>query len=219
MRYALATWEVRDLLLIPSFMFSESAVIKRPPLAATARRAGWVGCNIDLHRIAPEARIAIVITRSSPAKRDESAPSSSGESRESQSRLTSAATIIVPPEEVRAKYKRVKPLENISVTQRGWTLDVLNIVRRLCEVGTARCAVRAPSGRKIPAALPPGTSQRDVPTNNFTTSDVYAFECELEKLHPDNRHVKDKIRQQLQALRDAGLLLHIGRGEWRLKSV
>ena len=41
MRYALATWEVRDLLLIPSFMFSESAVIKRKPLAATARRAGW----------------------------------------------------------------------------------------------------------------------------------------------------------------------------------
>ena len=128
MRYALATWEVRDLLLIPSFMFSESAVIKRPPLAATARRAGWVGCNIDLHRIAPEARIAIVITRSNPAKRDESAPSSSGESRESQSRLTAAATIIVPPEEVRAKYKRVKPLKDISVAQRGWTLDVLNVV-------------------------------------------------------------------------------------------
>jgi hypothetical protein len=27
MRHALATWEVRDLLLIPSFMFSEPAVI------------------------------------------------------------------------------------------------------------------------------------------------------------------------------------------------
>jgi Dam-replacing family len=39
MRYALATWEVRDLLLIPSFMFSESAVIKRKPLSSTARRA------------------------------------------------------------------------------------------------------------------------------------------------------------------------------------
>jgi type II restriction enzyme len=38
----------------------------------------------------------------------------------------------------------------------------------------------------------------------------------LEKLHPDNRHVKDKIRQQLQVLRDAGLLIHLGRGEWRL---
>ena len=38
MRYALATWEVRDLLLIPPFMFSESAVIKRPPLSSAARR-------------------------------------------------------------------------------------------------------------------------------------------------------------------------------------
>ena len=28
------------------------------------------------------------------------------------------------------------------------------------KVGTARCAVRAPSGRKGPAALPPGTAQR-----------------------------------------------------------
>jgi hypothetical protein len=33
-------------------------------------------------------------------------------------------------------------------------------------VGTARCAVRAPSGRKIPAALPPGTAQRAVPTDS-----------------------------------------------------
>ena len=39
---------------------------------------------------------------------------------------------------------------------------------------------------------------------------------ELEKLHPDNRHVRDKIRQQLQVLRDMGLLQHIGRGVWRL---
>jgi type II restriction enzyme len=60
MRYALATWEVRDLLLIPSFIFLESAVIKRKPLAATARRAGWVGCNFALNRVPAEARIAIV---------------------------------------------------------------------------------------------------------------------------------------------------------------
>jgi type II restriction enzyme len=182
MRSALATWEVRDLLLIPSFMFSESAVIKRKPLAATARRAGWVGCNLDLHRIAPEARIALVITRSSGR---EPAPSPSRESRESQSRLTSAATIIVPPEEVRAKYKRVKPLENISVTQRGWTLDVLNIVRRL--------------GKP-----------------EFTNDDVYVHDRELERLHPDNRNIRPKIRQQLQILRDTGLLIHVESGRWRL---
>jgi len=58
----------------------------------------------------------------------------------------------------------------------------------------------------------------DVPTNEFTSSDVYAFTRELEKLHPDNRHVRDKIRQQLQVLRDAGLLLHIGRGRWQIGS-
>ena len=82
-------------------------------------------------------------------------------------------------------------------------LGVRRFRGRFSEVGTARCAVRAPSGRKIPAALPPGTSQRDVPTNTFTTTDVYAFERELEKLHPDisKADVKaSKIRQQLQVL-------------------
>jgi Dam-replacing HTH domain len=29
-------------------------------------------------------------------------------------------------------------------------------------------------------------------------------------------YIKDKIRQQLQVLRDLGLLIHLGRGEWRL---
>jgi len=48
-------------------------------------------------------------------------------------------------------------------------------------------------------------------------ADTYAFTRELEKLHPGNDHVKEKIRQQLQVLRDAGLLLHLGRGEWRLR--
>jgi type II restriction enzyme len=86
---------------------------------------------------------------------------------------------------VREKFRRVKPLKEISVTQRGWTLDVLNAIRRLGKT-------------------------------DFTTAAAYAFERELEKLHPDNRHVRDKIRQQLQVLRDMGLLLHIERGLWRL---
>ena len=51
----------------------------------------------------------------------------------------------------------------------------------------------------------------------FTNQDIYAFERELEHLHPGNRHVRDKIRQQLQVLRDTGFLEHIGHGEWRLK--
>jgi len=50
----------------------------------------------------------------------------------------------------------------------------------------------------------------------FTNDDVYVFEKHLQQLHPDNRHVKDKIRQQLQVLRDAKLLIHVGNGTWRL---
>jgi type II restriction enzyme len=73
---------------------------------------------------------------------------------------------------VRERFKRVKPLKEISVMERGWTLDVLNGVRSL--------------GKK-----------------EFTNTDAYTLAGQLEQLHPDNRHVRDKIRQQLQVLRDA----------------
>jgi hypothetical protein len=107
----------------------------------------------------------------------------------------------LPDSEVRAQFRRVKPLKEITVGRRCcaapilgqsgssappcWTLDVLNAIRRLGKT-------------------------------SFTTADAYAFTRELEQLHPDNRHVRDKIRPQLQVLRDTGLLLHIERGCWRL---
>ena len=169
MQYDLVTWSVRNLLLVPHFAFPPSAIVKRPPLSSTARRAGWVGCNFNLSRIPADARISVV----------------------TESRIS-------PAVEVRDRFKRVKPLKEISVTQRGWTLDVLNVVRRL--------SLTRPAGHPLPSDG----------RGTFTTAEVYAFTCELEKLHPDNKHIKDKIRQQLQVLRDAGLLLHIGRGEWRL---
>ncbi len=50
----------------------------------------------------------------------------------------------------------------------------------------------------------------------FLLDDVYAFEQELGKIYPDNKHIKDKIRQQLQVLRDKGYLEFIGRGKYRL---
>jgi type II restriction enzyme len=50
----------------------------------------------------------------------------------------------------------------------------------------------------------------------FTTTDAYIFERELEQLHPDNRNIKAKIRQQLQELRDRNLFLHVDRNRWRL---
>ena len=75
--------------------------------------------------------------------------------------------------------RRVKPLKDISVTQRGWTLDVFSIVRRLVE---AR-GVHAASSSKSPA-MQKRTEVRA--PSEFTTVDAYAFARELEKLHPDN---------------------------------
>lgn len=51
---------------------------------------------------------------------------------------------------------------------------------------------------------------------DFSLNEVYAFESELSKKHPDNRHIKDKIRQQLQILRDKGYLKFTERGCYRL---
>ena len=50
----------------------------------------------------------------------------------------------------------------------------------------------------------------------FTLDDVYKFENYLSELHPENNHVKPKIRQQLQVLRDAGVLEFVSRGKYRV---
>jgi type II restriction enzyme len=49
----------------------------------------------------------------------------------------------------------------------------------------------------------------------FILKDVYCFERELGKLHPGNSHIRAKIRQQLQILRDLGLISFENRGEYR----
>ncbi|HSA32898.1 MAG TPA: phospholipase D-like domain-containing protein [bacterium] len=45
-----------------------------------------------------------------------------------------------------------------------------------------------------------------IPKQTFSLEEVYGFELHLAKLHPENHTVKDKIRQQLQHLRDIGLV-------------
>jgi len=52
----------------------------------------------------------------------------------------------------------------------------------------------------------------------FELADVYAFEARLSALYPNNRHVKQKIRQQLQVLRDRGYLEFLSRGRYRVIS-
>jgi type II restriction enzyme len=52
--------------------------------------------------------------------------------------------------------------------------------------------------------------------SRFSLDDVYGFERELSTAYPGNRHVRAKIRQKLQVLRDNGYLDFVGRGIYRL---
>lgn len=157
LHYDLANWRVQNAFLVPHFAFSISAIEKRPPLAATARRAGWVGCNILLTESPPDARIPLV-TDGKPAN----------------------------PSSAREQYARVRPLQKLRPEMRGWTLDVLNLVRSLHK-------------------------------QTFSLVDAYTLEPHLAHLHPSNRHIRPKIRQQLQVLRDLGLLNFLGAGNYQLK--
>jgi hypothetical protein len=157
MHYGLPEWLVRDLLVVPKFTITRSAIVLRAPLRASARRKGWEGYTLDLRQIPSAAKIPLV---------------TAGVERE--------------PADVRADFARIAPVREMKTDQRGWTLDLLRCVEKF------------------------GTSE-------FTTEQSYEFESHLAALHPDNRHVRDKIRQQLQVLRDLGFLEHIEKGRWRRK--
>ncbi len=51
---------------------------------------------------------------------------------------------------------------------------------------------------------------------HFELADIYALEDEFRKAYPENRHIKDKIRQQLQILRDMGWLRFDERGNYTI---
>lgn len=156
LHYDAVRWMVQDLILIPRFVFSMSCIERRNPLRPTAERHGHVLCNILLGNIPPDARIFVV-----------------------------TAGQVASHAAVRQQYARLRPLERLGHEARGWTLDVLNMVRSL--------------GRE-----------------EFSLADIYARRGELARLHPHNLHIHDKIRQQLQRLRDLGFVEFLGRGSYRL---
>lgn len=155
--YDLTTYSVNNFMVVPKHFFVPEIIEKRKPLAHTARRAGWVGCNILLSNIPESGRVFFV--------RD---------------------GIVIPQGEVLSKWQKTLFLrEEKEVSAKGWLLDVMRCVEKI--------------GRK-----------------HFTLGDVYQFERELSLLHPENNHVKDKIRQQLQVLRDKKYLEFVSRGKYHL---
>ncbi len=52
-------------------------------------------------------------------------------------------------------------------------------------------------------------------TNDFSLSDVYKYESHFKTIFPNNNFLKEKIRQQLQFLRDKGIIEFKGKGQYK----
>jgi type II restriction enzyme len=137
-------------------LITETAVEARKPLAPSARRAGWIGCNILLPAIAIEGQISMI-----------------------------QGGVLQPKSFTRNAFARLENLSALSYKDRSWAATILNLLHRL-------------------------------PNRNFDLADVYKFNSELQRLFPNNKHIKPKIRQQLQVLRDAGILVFLGEGKYQL---
>lgn len=148
-------WTVDNFLIIPKQFFTSKIIIKRKPLAETAKRAGWIGCSIDIGRIAEAGKVFLV--------------------KDAQA---------IPKNAVAEKFKKTLFLRSQKSETKGWTLDVLACLDR-------------------------------IPTETFTLNEMYAFEESLKQKHPNNNFIKDKLRQQLQILRDRGILEFVSRGVYR----
>lgn len=127
-----------------------------------------------------------------------------------------------------------KPL-SMTARRAGWVgcFIVLSRIPADARIGVvrngepvARETVRAQYQRLLPLkeiavpergwALDVLSAARSLGKSEFTNADMYSISGELQARHPGNRHVTDKIRQQLQVLRDSGFLKHVARGRWQL---
>ncbi len=145
---------VNNFLIIPKQFFKSDMIIKRKPLSATAKRAGWVGCNIDLRKVPESGKVFLVKNQQ-----------------------------VMPRKAVTEQFQQTLFLREQSIQSRGWTLDVMQCVDKLPE--------------------------------RFTLAQVYGFSDILQTLHINNNNIPAKIRQQLQILRDKGLIEFLGRGHYQ----
>ena len=146
---------VSNFLIIPKQFFTDEIIIKRPPLSDTARRAGWVGCNLDISKIADAGKIFLI-----------------------------KDTKIVAREVVKEVFNKTLFLRTKDNDSKGWILDLMHCVD-------------------------------SIQKEEFTLEEVYKFEEKLKLKYPNNNFIKDKIRQQLQILRDKNIIEFVGRGKYK----
>jgi len=102
LNYDLKRLSVVNFFVVPKHFFVLDVIEKRKPLAATARRAGWVGSNILLSRIPDSGKIFIV--------RD---------------------GLLQPQEAVLAKWKQTLFLRDEGLEARGWLIEVMKCVEAI----------------------------------------------------------------------------------------
>jgi type II restriction enzyme len=102
MNYDLGILSVKNVLIIPKHFFVREIIEERKPLAATARRAGWIGCNILLSQI-PEAGKIFIIRDGQPLLR----------------------------EAVLAEWNRTLFLRRETLEGRGWLVEVMRCVESM----------------------------------------------------------------------------------------
>ena len=102
MNYDLKSLAVVNLFIVPKHFFVREIIEERKPLAATARRAGWIGSNILLGRVPESGKIRIVQNG-----------------------------VIRHKELVLAEWQRTLFLRSESPETRGWLLDVMKCVDSL----------------------------------------------------------------------------------------
>lgn len=90
-------------------------------------------------------------------------------------------------DEARATFRRFDDLNKKPAETRGWLADVLRIVEQV-----------APQ-----------------PGDAFDLAQLKGYTGQLAARHPKNRHVDEKVRQQLQVLRDKGVIAFEKPGKYR----
>ena len=158
MNYDVKSLSVKDLCVVPKHFFTPNIIQERRPLAATAKRAGWIGCNILIGLI-PDAGRIFLVRDGQPVER----------------------------EAVLEKWRQTLFLREERPEARGWLIEVLK-----CVEATGK--------------------------SHFELADIYSFETQLGEIYPNNRHIKQKIRQQLQILRDNGIIEFLSRGRYRIRA-
>ena len=102
MNYDLKSLSVKNLCVVPKHFFVREIIEERKPLAATARRAGWIGCNILLSRVPESGKIFFV---------------QNGQA--------------VPKNLVLDKWQQTLFLRDESPEGRGWLIEVMKCVELL----------------------------------------------------------------------------------------